>query len=268
LTILNDELTRNGIDYMSSNDRVQAIDRAVGILKYLLEEKTELRLSDIADELDLNMSTVHGIISTLKYHGFIDQDEESKKYRLGIQFLEFGTAVENSLSIREIVQPYVNEVCNLVEETVHLGTLRNLDVIYLAKTESRQSVRMVTQIGSRISAYRTGIGKAMLAYLGDDVITELIPDNLKQYTPNTITNKLDFIKECEKIRKLGYALDNEESELGLTCVAAPIFNHLGVAQYGISVSGPTIRMTDEKIQEIIKIVQKVTMEISMKLGYK
>jgi DNA-binding IclR family transcriptional regulator len=260
----NDEILE--VYKMSGNNRVQAIDREVIILKLLLK-RTELKLSDIADELDLNMSTAHGIITTLKYHGFIDQDEETKKYRLGLQLLEFGSAVERSLKIRDIAKPYVDEVCSIVEETVHLGTLSKLKVIYLDKTESKQSIRMVSQIGSGIPAHCTGIGKAMLAYLDDNTILDLLPDKIERYTPNSITDKTDFLKECQRIRKQGYSLDNEECEIGLKCVAAPIFDYTGNAKYGISVSGPTIRMTDNKIQETINVVVKAAKDISNKLGY-
>lgn len=252
---------------MSSNGRVQSIDRAVGVLNCFSSKRQELRLTEIADELDLNKSTAHGIITTLKYHGLIDQDEETQKYRLGLKLLELGNVVKDSIKIREIAKPYIDEVCNILEETVHLGTLNGIEVVYLDKAESHQSMRIVTTIGSRLPAYCTGVGKAMLAYADEQTILDMLPDEFEKFTPNTITDKKQLIEQLKKINTQGYSLDNQEHNLGLTCVAAPIFDNLGNAKYSISVSGPSIRMTEDKIKEVIIIVKGAAGEISKKLGY-
>lgn len=253
---------------MTRTGRVQAIDRAVMILNCFTNDRKELKLSDISDMLDLNKSTAHGIISTLKYHGLIDQDEDTQKYRLGLYLMTLGERVSNSLDIIEISNPIIKELCTKVDETVHLGTLDNMEVVYLDKTESHQSMRIVTTIGARIPAYCTGIGKAMLAYQDMEVLMEKLPENLKQYTPKTIPNRKALLEQLDEIRNVGYALDDEEHNIGLKCIAAPVFDYNGQAKYAISVSGPTVRMTDEKVQETIDIVLNIANEISNKLGYK
>lgn len=253
---------------MTRTGRVQAIDRAVMILNCFTNDRKELKLSDISDMLDLNKSTAHGIISTLRYHGLIDQDEDTQKYRLGLYLMTLGERVSNSLDIIEISNPIIKELCTKVDETVHLGTLDNMEVVYLDKTESHQSMRIVTTIGARIPAYCTGIGKAMLAYQDMEVLMEKLPENLKQYTPKTIPNRKALLEQLDEIRNVGYALDDEEHNIGLKCIAAPVFDYNGQAKYAISVSGPTVRMTDEKVQETIDIVLNIANEISNKLGYK
>lgn len=253
---------------MDNTKRVQAIDRAVMILKCFSEQRRELKLSDIADELGLNKSTVHGIITTLKYHGLIDQNEENQKYRLGLYILELGDIVTNSMDIREIASPIIKDVCSKIEETVHLGALDNMDVVYIDKQESNQSMRIFTTIGARRPAYCTGIGKAMLAYVDSEVLIEQLPERLERLTPTTITEKTELLKELNAIRMNGYAMDNEESIEGLTCVASPIFNHAREAKFSISVSGPTIRMTKGKIEETIKLLKCAAAEISSRLGYR
>ncbi|MGE5677775.1 MAG: IclR family transcriptional regulator [Pseudomonadota bacterium] len=252
---------------MDNFKRIQAIDRAVMILKCFSEKRRELKLSDIADELGLNKSTVHGIISTLKYHGLIDQNEENQKYRLGLYILELGDIVSSSMDIREIASPVIRDLCSKADETVHLGALDNMDVVYIDKQESNQSMRIFTTIGTRNPAYCTGIGKAMLAYVDKEILIEQLPDRLEKFTDNTITDKSELLKELEAIRENGYAMDKEERIEGLTCVAASVFDQKGNAKYAISVSGPTIRMSKEKIEETIKLVKEATKEISYRLGY-
>lgn len=252
---------------MNSKGRVQSIDRAIAVLNCFSLKRQELRLTEIADELDLNKSTAHGIITTLKYHGLIDQDEETQKYRLGLTILELASVVKDSIKINEISRPYIDEIRSKLEETVHIGTLDKKEVVYLEKAESHQSMRIVTTIGSRLPAYCTGVGKAMLAYVDEEIVKAELPDILEPVTPNTITDKDKLIEELAKIRKQGYAIDNEENNVGLTCVAAPIFDYTNKVKYSISVSGPTVRMTDGKMEEAIRLVTKSAEEISSKLGF-
>jgi DNA-binding IclR family transcriptional regulator len=254
---------------MDKTGRVQAIDRAVQILQCFSEKRPELKLAQISDELGLNKSTVHGIISTLKFHGLIEQDEETQKYRLGVYLMHLGDLVSRSIDVVGIARPYITDICNVVEETVHLATLDDLEVVYIDKIESTQSMRIFSARGARNPAYCTGVGKAMLAYLDPNVLTKLLENKvLESLTPKTITDKNELVKELATIRERGFSFDDEENNIGLTCVAAPVFDHMGRAKYGISISGPTARMNEGKIQESIHIITTTAKEISSKLGYK
>lgn len=252
---------------MENYKRVQSIDRAVSILKCFSKQRKEMKLSEIADELSLNKSTVHGIISTLKYNGLIDQDEETQKYRLGLYLMKLGDTVASSIDIRDIAHPIIKEVSQQLNETVHLSKLDGDELIYLDKVESNQSMRIFTTIGSRMPAYCTGMGKAMLAYIDDEKINNLLSDALEPMTEYTITDKNELLKRLADIREKGYAMDNEENSIGLRCIAAPIFDHKGNAKYAISVSGPTVRMTDKRMENIISIIKDSARKISYKLGY-
>lgn len=252
---------------MENFRRVRSIDRAVAILKCFSEKRKEMKLSDIADELDLNKSTVHGIISTLKYHGLIDQDEETQKYRLGLYLMELGNIVSSSMNIRDIAHPIIEDISNRFEETVHLSSLDRFDVVYIDKVESHQSMRIFTTIGSRMPAYCTGVGKAMLAYMDAETLNSLIPESMDAITPHTITDKEVFLKHLKDIRSKGYAVDNEESSIGLRCIAAPVFDQNGDPKYAISISGPTVRMTEERIEDIIRAIKDSARQISYRLGY-
>lgn len=253
---------------MEKSGRVQAIDRAVQILQCFSEKKPELKLKEISDMLGINKSTVHGIITTLKYHGLIDQEEESQKYRLGLSLMKYGDLVSKSMDVVSIARPFITKLSDTLEETVHLGRLDGFDVVYIDKIESTQSMRISTARGTRNPAYCTGVGKAMLAHMPLTVIqTWLKSDPLNALTEKTITDKKQFFEELEYIRERGYALDNEENSIGLICVAAPVFDHQGEAVYSISISGPTVRMSSDKIKRSAEAVKRAAEEISQRLGY-
>jgi len=252
---------------MKDITRVQSIDRAVAILDCFSEEKKELRLSEISERLGLNKSTVHGIISTLKYHGFISQDEETQKYKLGIRFVQFGDLVINSMNIRNAAVPVIDAVCEKIEETVHVAMLDGLDVVWIEKRECTKSIKTSTKIGARLPAYTTADGKIIICYQNKDKIKNYLPKRIPQYTNNTITNKSEFIKKLEEMKKNGYAIDNEEYVEGLKCVAAPIFDHDGKVRFSLSTTGPAFRMNEERIKELIVIIKEAANEISQRIGY-
>lgn len=253
---------------MTRSGRVQAIDRAIMVLDCFTERKPQLRLSEITEILDINKSTLHGIISTLKYHGLIDQDDLTQEYRLGLKHIEYGQRVLDSMNISRIAKPIIERVCDELEETVHIGTLDDEEVVYIEKKESQQSMRIFTTIGARNPAHTTGVGKAMMAYLDEEELSNILPEVLVKLTPKTITDRNQLKFELSQIRLRGFAYDNEENNLGLSCVAAPIFDYTGKAVYGISVSGPTMRMNSDKLTKASRIVKEAADEISRKLGYR
>lgn len=253
---------------MEKNGRIQTIDRALMVLNCFSEHQSELKLSEIVEEVGLNKSTAHGILNTLKYHGLISQDEESHKYRLGLGLLELGSRAAKSLNVIHIAGPKIRKLCREIEETVHLGTLDGEEMIYIDKIESWQSMRIASSVGARLPAYSTGMGKAIMAFLSEEELLKSIPDVFRPFTPNTIMNMDDLLKELEKVRANGYAIDNEELSIGLKCVAAPIFNHEGNAKYSISVSGPGVRMSEGKMDSIILLIMEACRDISEKMGYK
>ena len=253
---------------MSSNKIVQSVDRAMRILKCFSEETPELKLSEISDHLDLNKSTVHGIVSTLKAHGLLEQNEENQKYKLGLKLMELGDVVAHSIDILKIAPPLLTELGKILNETIHIGILDGMEVSYIYKQESSQSMRIHTTIGARNPAHCTGLGKVLLAYVDPEILDEIMPEILERRTPNTIVDREKLYMELDAIRKKGYALDHEEIAEGLTCVATPLFDQNGSVKYAMSTSGPTFRMTEEKIDETIQNMKEVAKTLSLKLGYK
>ena len=253
---------------MKDIKRVQSIDRAVSILECFNEDKRELRLQEISDKLGLNKSTVHGIITTLKYHGFISQNEETQKYKLGIRFIEFGDVVLNSINIRSVAFPVVEEVCSKIDETVQVAMQDGANVVWILKSESTKSVKTSTKIGAMLPIHTTADGKVILCHQESDNIIKYLPKKLSKFTKNTISKKGELLKRLEEIRNNGYAIDNEEYVEGVKCIAAPIFDYDGSVKFSISSTGPAFRMTDEKIKENLIIIKEAAKEISRRLGYK
>lgn len=253
---------------MKNTGRVQSIDRAVAILECFSENKCELKLSEIACKLDLNKSTVHGLLNTLKHHGFIDQDQETQKYRLGLRFLGFSDLVISSIDVGNIASPVIEKVCEEIEETVHVAMLDGSDIVYIGKRECNKSIKTSTKIGARFPAYYTADGKIILCHMDREKLNELVPDKIKRLTSTTITDKQELFKALAEMKDKGYAVDNEGVIRGLSCVAAPIINHMGDVKYSLSVTGPTVRMAEDKIKKYAEIIKEATIEISYKIGYK
>lgn len=253
---------------MKNMVRVQSIDRAVAILECFSEDKRELKLSEIAQKLDLNKSTVHGLLNTLKYHKFIDQDENTQKYRLGIRFIMYGDIVVNSMDITSFASPIIDRLCAKVEETVHIAMLDGSDVVYIEKKECNNLIKSAAKIGVRVPAYFTADGKIILSYLENNKIKELLPRNIKKLTPNTITDKKELMEVLAEAKINGYVIDCEETVQGLVCVAAPIFDHKGIVRYSLSIAGPTVRLGNDKIYDYIDIVKEAANDISYKIGYR
>ncbi|NLJ57746.1 MAG: IclR family transcriptional regulator [Tissierellia bacterium] len=253
---------------MKKRNTVQSIDRAVAIIECFTKEKKELKLTEVSNKLGLNKSTVHGIITTLKHHGFISQDESTQKYRLGIRFIEFGDLVMSSINIRNAALPLINEVCLKIEETVHIAMLDGADVVWIQKQECDKSIKTSTKIGAKAPVYTTADGKIILCHQDKDKINCYIPEEIPKFTSNTITDRPEFIKKLEEMKNKGVAIDNEEFVEGVKCVAAPIFDHNGDVKFSLSVTGPAFRMTEEKIKRLTTIIKQAANELSYRIGYR
>jgi len=247
---------------------VQSVVRAIDILKCFTLEKRELKLAEIAHMTGLNKSTAHGIVSTLKLNGLIDQNESTLKYRLGLGVLELGETVLGSMNILEIAAPLLEKLSNQVGETVMLGILDGYDVVYIYKHETSQSMRIVTAVGARNPAYCTSLGKAMLANLNAEQLQKHLPKILTPKTESSIQNKTYLLEQFNDIRLNGFSVENGEAIPGLSCVGAPIFNNQGVVSYAISVAAPTMRFDSMKVSQVRMKIQEVAQEISSALGYK
>jgi len=198
--------------------------------------------------------------------GVIERNNETGKYRLGLKLYELG----NSVSLKKIMvdraRKYLEDLHWYLNETVHFATLKNGEVVYLDKIIADRNFVIISEVGKRLPAHCTGLGKAMLAFLPESDVKRIIKEKgLKKFTKNTITNKKDLFEELKKIRECGYAIDNEEIEYGLRCIAAPIFNGDGEVIAAVSISGPSSRINETTYEEYSKHVIKTARLISEEL---
>lgn len=252
-----------------SYPQVRSVAKALTILDLLARNGREMSLAEIAKELRLAKSTAHGLLATLKDYRYVEQPAAEGRYKLGVRLFEIGNVVANSWDVRRIAAPYIEQLVDQFEETVHLAILDQERVLYIDKRDSRRSIRIVSQVGARLPAHCSGVGKVLLAYLPISEVRRIIAARgLPAFTPNTITELRRLEDELERIRQQGYSVDDEEIMDGLRCVAAPIRDHTGKVCAGVSISGPVARLQGERFDRSIGMVRGTAVEISAGLGFR
>lgn len=255
----------------TTNDskQIQSIARAVSILDHLAGNGNEDSLSNISRTIGLSKSTTYSIIATLEQLGLIQQDQMSARYSLGMKLFELGQVVHSSMDLRKIAVPLLQDLVVKYGETAHLGVLSQGEVVYIDKVNSPHSIGISSQIGGRNPAHCTGVGKMLISALSAAEVEKIIAEkSLKRFTEKTITDPDVLHQHLHQIREQGYAVDDEEIESGLRCVAAPVRNHRREVVAAISLSGPAQRMDKEKLDQIISGVVATATIISAQLGYR
>jgi len=248
---------------MSTTKSIQSVERAFSILELFQQSNvSERSVKEIAEALALNKSTTFGLINTMTNLGYLQQNQENQKYVLGLRLLGFSNAVKVQNIIIRTVHPYLEQINHLYNETTHCAVEDNGSVIYLDKVEATGSIYINTQVGTRNYLHCTGVGKCILAYLPEEKREIVYAGNLKTMTYNTITNSERLREEIETVRRDGYAADNEEISIGLTCVAVPVFSALETVACAISVSGMTPRIQIALNNGLVQDLKKVASAIS------
>lgn len=247
--------------------QIQVLDRALALLEALSHQGPDLTLGQISQMLKLHKSTAHRLIMVLERHRLIEKNSNTGKYRLGLKLFELGTKAIGQLDLRERARPFLERAVLDTGETVHLCVYDDGEVVYLDKVEPARSVRLASSVGRRNPAYCTAVGKAMMAFLPEaQVEVAAQKHGFRQLTRRTISNMLELKAELTKVRKVGYALDNEENEEGVCCVGAPVWSFGADPIAAISVSGPTFRLSAEKVPVVAEAVVSVAQALSKQLG--
>ncbi|WP_018932326.1 IclR family transcriptional regulator [Gracilibacillus lacisalsi] len=247
---------------------IQSVDRALKILDLFNEHNSEMKITEISKKLELNKSTTHSLLKTLKEHDYIKQDADSGKYSLGLKLLERGQFMLNSLDIREIARKYLIDLSVTTGQTTHLVILEGMYGVYIDKVEGESAV-VYSRIGKRVPIHSSAVGKSLMAFRQPKDIEELLQHyDFFAQTTNTITDKQVFIDELAEVRKQGYAIDNEENEPGIFCIAVPVFNHTNHVVAAISISTTKQTITSALEQKIIDTLKQTCSEISQALGNK
>lgn len=248
----------------SSADKTLEILVALGELGLKYEDG--VRLTDLVEHTGHPRPTVHRLLGELKRFGFATQDEASGRYRLGPKLLVLSAQCLGGLDLRRIAQPCMRELIDDVGFMAHLGIMDKHWVVYIDKVESTQVVRIVSSIGQRREASTTALGKAILAYSPRPVVDDLIEGGLPRRTPQSINTADALFDDLKRTRARGFALDNEECDVGICCVAAPVFDHSGTVIAAISVTMMVSQVKSGDIERIGNAVATTALKISEGLG--
>ncbi|ASA96086.1 IclR family transcriptional regulator [Anoxybacillus flavithermus] len=254
---------------MREDSFVKSVSRALQIVDMVSNYRHGVGVTEIAKQIGIHKSSVYRLLSTLVEHGYIEQDEETERYKLGYKFLEMSSKLLESIDLRKEAKPYLRELEQMTNEVVHLVVYDQGEVIYIEKLDGNETLRMHSKVGKRAPMHCTAVGKAILAHLPKHVVMDVLErKGLPPHTDYTITEREVLFHELECVRKRGYALDLEENEYGIRCIAVPIFDHTKQVVAAVSVSGPTIRMTDERLEQLYVQMKKIGKQISERFGYR
>ena len=255
-------------DPSANNDRITVLDRVSRLLNcFLSTDASELGIRELARATDMGGGTTHRLVTELERHRFLEQNPETKRYRLGMKLLELGGRAIANISYSQVAEPSLQSLARDTGETSHMAILCDDTVLYVAKVEGWHSLRMPSHLGERQSLHCTALGKCLMAFLDKSLREEiLLKLNMKGVTANTITDRRAFRKALVSISANGFAVDREELELGLCCIAAPVFDYSGTVVAAISISGPSNRINRQTIPELAQRVVASAQTVSAGLG--
>lgn len=251
---------------MEDKNPIQVADRLFGALE-LLAENGDAGVMEVSTALGLNKSTAHRVLNSLIYMGYARQNEETGRYEPSLKVVDLANQVMKHVDIVQVVRPYLRKLMELTDETVHFVERDGTDAVYIDKVESyRNGIQMVSRIGSRIPLYCSGVGKAIAAELDEHEVEEIWNlSRILPLTPYTITDFEAFRWELSEIRERGYALDNEENENGVRCIAVSLKDYTGRVKYAFSISAPVSRMDNERIRQLAGYVLEIKDQVMEKL---
>lgn len=251
---------------MEDKNPIQVADRLFGALE-LLAENGDAGVMEVSAALGLNKSTAHRVLNSLIYMGYARQNEETGRYEPSLKVVDLANQVMKHVDIVQVVRPYLRKLMELTDETVHFVERDGTDAVYIDKVESyRNGIQMVSRIGSRIPLYCSGVGKAIAAELDEHEVEEIWNrSRILPLTPYTITDFEAFRRELSEIGERGYALDNEENENGVRCIAVSLKDYTGRVKYAFSISAPVSRMDNERIRQLAGYVLEIKDQVMEKL---
>lgn len=248
--------------------KVQSIDRVFDILELLSTEHEGLSLTLISQKVDLPTSTVYRLLSVLRDRNYIEKNDATNVYRLGLGFVELTSLYLNNVELKTEAHPYLRRLSTLTGQVVFMGIEQDGELVYIDKYEQFNEIRKYCFIGQRRPLYCTALGKSLLSGFEDDGIRQLYRDKeLKAMTPNTITDVEALIREVRRTRERGYAIDNEEIEEGLYCVSAPVYDYRGTVIAAISTSWDLVKHGSSDREKNIDLVKEKALEISIRMGF-
>jgi len=241
---------------------IQSLARGLKILDILGQAQDGVSITELANTLGVDKGSAARLMSTLVCHGYAEKDETTRRFHLGSQVVTLSRSVLTHRPLREAAKPYLHQLMERTGECAHLAIPAQGKVLYIDQVESPATLRVNAQVGTMNPLHCTALGKALLAF-GD---LEL-PSDLTSFTPRTITDPEMLRRHLNEVRQHGYAVDDEEFDIGVRCIAVPVFDFRGKAVGAIGISGPATRMTPERLPALAEIVVEIGKTLSERLTF-
>jgi IclR family acetate operon transcriptional repressor len=253
-------------DDKAPQNTIKSLDRALEVLVQLgnMEGGT---LSEVAGALEQSPATIYRVLTTFQGRGFVDFDEQTQEWAIGPAAFLTGSTFLRRTPLVERARPIMRELMQATGETANLGIERDGQVLFLGQVETQATIRAFFPPGTASAMHASGIGKALLCRMDDKHQRQVLAaSQLEQFTPHTLTDPEAMIADLHASKARGYAFDGEERNIGMRCIAAPVFNVFGEVVAGISVSGPTARVTDDRIDDLAADVMNAAAKLTRAIG--
>lgn len=242
---------------------IQSLARGLKILELMAASADSVGITELADELGIDKSSVSRLVQTLANHGYAEQDPQNRRYRLGPQIVRLSRNLLTRMPLRDEAKPFLRSLVDRTGECAHLAILAQNQALYIDQVESPSSLRVTTGVGTLGPLHCTALGKSLLAFG-----TAVFPEQLPAFTLRTITDSDTLRHHLEQTRRQGYAVDDEEYELGVRCVAAPVYDYRGKVVGAIGISGPAGRMSLDRVVDFAGIVIEVSQDLSNRMSFR
>lgn len=247
---------------------VPSVDRALRIIELLAESRRGLTLSDICRKLGLPKSSVHLLVKTLESAGYLKDNQINGRYHFGLKLVSLSRLALENLDLREHARPYLQDLMMKTSITVHMAVLERGEAVIIEKIEAPGLLRVATWVGRRLDASSSAVGKALLAYTpGVDLQQVHEASAMARYNRNTITTPKKLARELDRVREQGYAVEDEEGEIGMRCIGAPVYDADSRVICAISIAGSTSQIPKQRINELASLVKKTARELSLHTGH-
>lgn len=242
---------------------IQSLARGLKIMELLAADSEPVGITDLADELGIDKSSASRLVQTLANYGYAEQDPQTRRYRLGPQVVRLSRSLLTRMPLRDEAKPFLRQLVERTGECAHLAILAQNQALYIDQVESPASLRVTTGVGTLAPLHCTALGKSLLAF----GVNVPLPDELPAFTPRTITNPETLRIHLEEARRQGYAIDDEEYEYGVRCIAAPVVDFRGKAIGAIGISGPAGRMGLDRMSTFAEIVRQASGALSDRMSF-
>lgn len=247
---------------MEREPKVKSLSKALKLLMYFNVQHPELGITELAELSGYLKSTTHNIMDTYVTCGFVEKNPISGKYRLGHKIMELSSVLYISHDFRQIARPFIEKIANHCNETIYLAIPDGKEVLYLDAAYPQGSAHFSSIVGVKVPMHCTGVGKAILAHSPKALLEDVLEGEMDQFTPNTIITAQALLEDLEHVHQRGYAIDDMEHEYGIRCMGIPIRNIRGTVVGSVSLSGPSMRLTDVYFESLIPFVLSTVDELS------